>query len=162
MVCLEEVCWKPVVWAFWDGIVGGALLAAVSALLLFYRFALAHVIAVVGLALGAAMILLAVVRAAANTYFLSKSHVRRVYRLVVVRVDEAPLDKITNVVVEQGVLGRILGFGDVRCDTAGTAFAGVLFKGVKRPESVAETIRGRIEAARRQIGQANSASSPQG
>jgi len=160
---LEEVCWKPVVWAFWDGIVGGALLAAVSAaLLLFYRFTLAHVIAVAGLALGAAMILLAVARAAANTYFLSKSHVRRVYRLIVVRVDEAPLDKITNVVVEQGVLGRILGFGDVRCDTAGTAFAGVLFKGVKRPESVAEIIRGRIEAARRQIEQANPASSPQG
>ena len=159
---MEEVCWKPVVWAFWDGIVGGALLAAVSALLLFYRFTLAHIIAVVGLALGAVMIFLAVARAAANTYFLSKSHVRRVYRLVVVRVDEAPLDKITNVVVEQGVLGRILGFGDVRCDTAGTAFAGVLFKGVKRPESIAEAIRGRIEAARRQIGQANPASSPQG
>jgi len=146
---LEEVRWKPVVWAFWDGIVGGALLIAVSALLLLYQLDLARFVAAAGLVLGAVMILLAVARAAANTYFLSKSHVRRVYRLFVIHVDEAPLGMITNVVVEQGILGRILGFGDVRCDTAGTAFAGVLFKGVKKPESVAEAIRERIEAARR-------------
>lgn len=144
----EEVRLKPVVWAFWDGLVGGALLIAVSCALLTFPYIIALGISALGFAMGAIMILLAVARVWANTYILTDKFVRRVYKLVVVRIDEAPLDEVTNVVVNQGILGRILGFGDVRCDTAGTMFAGVLFKGVKRPDEVAKIIRDRIQSLR--------------
>ena len=53
-----------------------------------------------------------------------------------VRVDEAPFEKVTNVVVEQDVVGRIFGFGDVRFDTDGTAF-----KGVKNPVEVKRRLK---------------------
>lgn len=144
---MEEFCWKPVVWAFWDGFAGGFLLIAVSAALLSYPLTLANYLAALGFALGTLMILLAAARAGANTYYLTGSHVRRVYRLIVVQVEEAPLEKVMDVVVRQGILGRILGFGDVRCDTAGTPFPGILFKGVRNPEKVAEAIRERIKSA---------------
>lgn len=144
----EEACWKPVVWAFWDGLVGGAALIIASCMLLQYPFTVARNIAGAGVALGAVMMLLAFARAAANTYILTESHVRRVYRLIAVRIDEAPLTEVTNIVVERSLIGRILGFGDVRCDTAGTMFGGVLFKGVKNPEEVAEAIKARANQIR--------------
>jgi len=61
-----------------------------------------------------------------------------------VRVDEAPFEKVTNVVVEQDVVGRIFGFGDVRFDTDGTAF-----KGVKNPVEVKRRVEEALEKAAR-------------
>lgn len=57
------------------------------------------------------------------------------------RVEEAPLERVTNVVGEQGAIGRLLGFGAVRVDTAGTPFPGVSFWGIREPFEVAENIR---------------------
>jgi hypothetical protein len=51
---------------------------------------------------------------------------------------------VTNVVVEQDVVGRVFGFGDVRFDTAGTMFTGVLFKGVRNPVKVKEQIDAKL------------------
>jgi len=147
---VENVVWrgKPVVWAFADGLAGGAILIAVSLLLPATGFAIASYIAAVGVACGILMILFAVVRACANTYIVTEESVRREYRFIVVRVEEAKYDMITNIVVEQGILGRLLGFGDVRCDTAGTAFLGVLFKGVRKPLQVKGIIEEAIEKRR--------------
>jgi len=147
---MENVVWrgKPVAWAFADGFAGGAILIAVSLLLPATGFAIASYIAAVGVACGILMILFAVVRACANTYIVAEDSVRREYRLVAVRVEEAKYDMITNIVVEQGILGRLLGFGDVKCDTAGTAFLGVLFRGVRKPLQVKEIIEGAMEKKR--------------
>lgn len=146
----EKVVWsgKPTVWAFLDGILGGLLLVAVSITLLTFRFAFAHWVSMLGFACAALMVLFALARVAANTYTISNRAVRRVYRLVTVRIDEAPLRSITNTVVTQGVVGRILNFGDVRCDTAGTIFPGVLFKGVKSPVEVKKVIDKVLEQAK--------------
>jgi len=132
----EEVVWsgKPTVLAFYDGLFGGVLLIAASALL----FALPGLVwlSAAGIICGFLLIAFAFIKARANTYVLTDRCVRRQYRFVAVKVDEAPLEKVTNTVVEQDVVGRIFGFGDVRFDTAGTAFTGVLFKGVKKPYEV--------------------------
>ena len=86
------------------------------------------------------MILFAVARAYANTYIVTEESMRREYRFIAARVEEAKYEMTTNIVVEQGVLGRLLGFGDVRCDTAGTIFLGVLFRGMRNPIQVKEII----------------------
>jgi len=39
--------------------------------------------------------------------------------------------EVTDVVSHIGLVGRILKFGNLRVDTAGTPFAGVLFKGLR-------------------------------
>ena len=134
----EDVVWrgKPVVIAFYDGLAGGALLITVSALLPLIPVPGIAWLSALGMACGALLMSFAFIRAKANTYVITKKGVRREYRFVVVRVDEAPFEKVTNTVVEQDVVGRIFGFGDVHFDTAGTPFQGVLFKGVKNLAAV--------------------------
>lgn len=138
----ESVVWsgKPTVLAFYDALVGGALLIAVSIALLATPLSAVVWLPALGAACGATLILTAFVKAWANSYTVTEGYVRRKYSFVAVRVDEAPLSKVTNVVVEQGVVGRVFGFGDLRFDTAGTSFAGVLFKGVRNPLKVKEQI----------------------
>lgn len=134
----EDVVWKgkPVVIAFYDGLAGGALLLIVSALLPLVPVPGIALLSALGTVCGALLIALAFARAKANTYVVTKKGVRREYCFVAFRVDEAPFEKVTNTVVEQDVVGRIFGFGDVRFDTAGTPFQGVLFKGVRNPAAV--------------------------
>lgn len=133
----EEVFWKgkPTVLAFYQVFAGGALLIAVSVLLplLLPRTVF---LSALGIACGLLLFTFAFINAWANTYTVTSKGIRRQYCFVVVRVEEASFDKITNTVLEQDVVGRIFGFGDVRFDTAGTQFAGVLFKGVKNPVEV--------------------------
>ncbi len=62
---------------------------------------------------------------------------------------EANLEQVTNVRFEQGVLGKILRFGDVFVETA--APAGTFrFERVSRPQEVQREIFAHMEAARRQ------------
>jgi uncharacterized membrane protein YdbT with pleckstrin-like domain len=144
----EKVVWsgKPTVLAFYDALVGGVLLVAVSILLLATPLSTLPWLSALGVVCGGALILVAFMKAWANSYVLTEKCVRRSYRFVTVRVEEAPIEKITNTVVEQDVVGRILNFGDVRFDTAGTSFAGVLFKGVKNPEGVKKSVDERLKA----------------
>ena len=141
----EGVVWsgKPTVLAFCDALAAGALLIAVSASLL--ATPLPAWLAALGLACGAVLILAAFINSWANSYAVTESCVRREYRFVAVRVEEAPLSKVTDIVVEQSIVGRVLGFGDVRFDTAGTTFTGVLFKGVRDPAKVKELVVAKLK-----------------
>lgn len=133
---LEKVVWrgKPVILAFYDGLLGGVLLLVVS----FFPLSFPGFVwlSLLGLLCGALLIVLAYVKARANTYSITEKHVIREYRFIVTRVDEAALDKVTDIVVEQGILGRVFNFGNLRFDTAGTLFQGVIFEGVKNPYDV--------------------------
>jgi hypothetical protein len=73
---------------------------------------------------------------------VTEKSVRRKYRLVAVSVEEVKHETVTSIVVEQEAVGRLLVFGDMKCDTAGTAFTGVLFRSVKKPLEVKEVIEG--------------------
>jgi len=70
--------------------------------------------------------------------------VRSEFNFFMHRRSEAPLRKITDIVVNQGFIDRLLRIGEVRFDTAGTLFPGVSFWGVRDPTSVAEEIRHRV------------------
>lgn len=67
------------------------------------------------------------------TFTLTERAARSRFRLWVGKSKSAPLDKVTDTSVEQGPLARLLGFGSVRIDTAGTPFPGVKFWGVEEP-----------------------------
>lgn len=144
----EQVVWKgkPTVLAFYDGLVGGALLIAVSATVA-SAFPRSIWLSATGAICGLLLVAFAFIRARANTYIVTDKGVRREYRFVAVRVEEALFENITNTVVEQDVIGRVFGFGDVRLDTAGSPFQGVLFKGVRNPAAVKEVVDKRLKGA---------------
>lgn len=70
------------------------------------------------------------------------------FRLWVGRSKTAPLDKVTDVVTRQGAIARLLNFGSVRLDTAGTPFPGVKFWGVRNPFEVEKKVRGVVDERR--------------
>lgn len=145
----EVVFWtgKPTVLAFYDALAGGGLLIIVSALLLLLPLPGILLLSAIGVACGLLFIVFAFVKAWANTYTVTDKCVRRQYRFVAVRVEEAPFEKVTNTVLEQDIVGRIFRFGDIRFDTAGTPFMGVLFKGVKNPSEVKRLIDEKMKGA---------------
>lgn len=72
---------------------------------------------------------------------VTEAEARSKFRLWVGKAKTAPLDRVTDVVSEQGVVARLFSFGTVRLDTAGTPFSGVRFWGVKRPFEVEGKVR---------------------
>jgi len=140
---LEKTIWreKPTVLAFYDGLTCGGLLIAVSAasLALFPTSPFWWVPAL-GLAVAASTIMFSFVKAWANTYILTKEKLRREYRFVASSIEEVPLEKVTNIIVVQDVVGRLLGFGTIRADTAGTAYGGIIFRGVRNPDKAFKVI----------------------
>jgi len=132
----EKDVWtgKPTVLGFWEGLAIGVLLIVFSAASGFSP--LARIPEVVGFLVavasgGVALIFFTFFVAYANTYTVTDRAARREFRFWVVRVEEAPAEKITDVVSHVGLVGRILRFGNLRIDTAGTPFPGVLFKGLR-------------------------------
>lgn len=89
-----------------------------------------------------AMFFLPVVFQLAWKFEMTESEARAKFKLWVGRSKTAPLDKVMDVVTRQGVVARLLNFGSVRLDTAGTPFPGVKFWGVRNPFEVEKKVRG--------------------
>jgi len=98
---------------------------------------------------GAALILVAFARSKAVKYIVTDRRVSREYRFFSVRIDEIPLNRITSIAVEQNIVGRLLGFGDLRIGTADMAFPGVLFNGIRNPERAKSIISGLMGSMQR-------------
>ena len=85
-------------------------------------------------------------------YFLWANHQliisnkRVTVRKGVVAKDErfVPLDRIQNVTVRRGVLGAILGYGNITIDSAGGPAAEIVFPAVANAEKVKEAIIAQI------------------
>lgn len=70
------------------------------------------------LVLAAVVYLARRVRASADEFVVTNRRVIRKVGLVSREVQQAPIDRIQDITVEQGALGRMLGFGDVIIETA--------------------------------------------
>ena len=123
---------KPTVLAFYDGLACGELLAAASiAIYALFPATPYWWVPALGLALAALTVVFSFVRAWAYTYTLTEENLRREYRFFVSSTEEVPLRQVTNILVEQDVVGRLLSFGAIRADTAGTAYGGIIFRGIR-------------------------------
>ena len=139
---------KPTVLAFYDGLAYGELLAAVSiALLALFPGTPYWWVPALGLALAALTVAFSFVRAWAYTYTLTEEKLRREYRILVSYTEEVPLRQVTNILVEQDVVGRLLGFGAIRADTAGTAYGGIIFRGIRNLDEALKVISEAKKAA---------------
>ena len=145
---MEKILWegRRTVKSFYDMIFCGSLLIIVSVLTpLFLALPGIEYFALFGLLVGAFLFLLALFLSFSYRYVVTERALRKEYSFFARSREEVPLERITNVVVSQDIVGRMLGFGNVRADTAGTAYMGISFIGVEDPYGCAETIRRAIE-----------------
>lgn len=131
---------KPTLAAFYHFYLVGALLLGTTSMIT-ASTSIPPIIFGVTIPFACLMFVLPLLFQRAWNFTLTSERVESSFTLWVRRRREAPLEKITNIVVNQGVIGRLLGFGSVRIDTAGTPFPGVKFWGVRDPLKVEEKVR---------------------
>lgn len=85
------------------------------------------------------------VKRISTTYEITEGHLRIRRGLLTRDLQECRLNRVQNVTVRQELLERILRFGDVDFDTAGTAGADFSFRGVGNPQEIMR----RVNAAQR-------------
>lgn len=139
---MDDVIWfgKPTVLSFASLFVGTIL--GVISIVVVWRFLGAPFLWVptVGLAIAVLMVDFSFKRAGSIAYRISDYGVSKDCRYLILDVDEIPFDKIAEVVVSRGALGRILRFGTVKVNSASVSFHNVELKGVRKPEEVRRII----------------------
>jgi len=144
----ERILWegRRTVKSFYDMIFCGSLLIVASSLTpLFLALAGIQYFSLFGLFVGACLFILALLLSLSYRYVVTERALRKEYSFFARSREEVPLERITNVVVSQDIVGRALGFGNVRADTGGTAYMGISFIGVEDPYGCVETIRRAVE-----------------
>jgi len=144
----ERILWegRRTVKSFYDMIFCGSLLIVASSLTpLFLALAGIQYFSLFGLFVGACLFILALLLSLSYRYVVTERALRKEYSFFARSREEVPLERITDVVVSQDIVGRALGFGNVRADTGGTAYMGISFIGVEDPYGCVETIRRAVE-----------------
>ena len=101
-----------------------------------------------GFAVLAAVLFLARrIRASADEFVVTNRRVMRKTGLVAREIEQVPVEKIQDVTVEQGVLGRMLGYGTVLVETASERMGMLAFPDIARPETFRNALWGRASDA---------------
>jgi len=74
-------------------------------------------------------------------YEVTTERVRATRGLISHSISEADLDKITDIVVEQSIVGRLLNYGTLYFNTAGAGYYEVVFYNIADPKGLKEKIR---------------------
>lgn len=137
----EDVIWfgKPTVFSF-SSLFAGAILGVISIAalegFLAPTFSWIPTLGLGGLGVGLLILDFAFNRARSTIYVISAVGVRRECHYVTDEFNELPFDRVADVVVSQGVLGRIFRFGSVTARSGSVSFQSVQFKGIRQPEEV--------------------------
>jgi membrane protein YdbS with pleckstrin-like domain len=86
------------------------------------------------------------IRISADEFVVTNRRVIRKVGLVSREIEQAPLDKIQDITVEQGGLGRLLGFGSVTLETASER-GSLLFPTIAHPEGLRNALWGHSPSA---------------
>jgi uncharacterized membrane protein YdbT with pleckstrin-like domain len=116
-----------------------SLLSYLGRIVLAVIFIVLMVIPYIGfifLIIGVLLIISARVGARANIYYVTNIRIIQEHRLFGRSIKETTLDKITDIVFNQGFFGRLMNFGSIHFHTAGTGFPGIDFEGIRDPLTV--------------------------
>jgi membrane protein YdbS with pleckstrin-like domain len=119
-------------------------------------------IGLAALACGAVAGLIAVatrIRISADEFAVTNRRVIRKVGLLSREIEQAPLDKIQDITVDQGLLGRLLGFGTVTLETASER-GSLVFRTIAQPEAMRNALWGHSTSMTPASGGAGSLSSP--
>ena len=97
-------------------------------------------ILIVAFGLGLLVLLIAETRRRGNKFWLTNKRIIYEFRWLRRTMREALWGKITDVTSSQGIIARLLNYGNVHLNTAGTGFPGISLNGVKNPMVVRELI----------------------
>lgn len=92
-------------------------------------------------AVGGALALRPAYRIFSATYLMTDSTLAERRGLIARRTSEIELRDVRSIQVQQSLIERALGLGDVLVSTAGQAGVEVVLKGIRRPALVAEQVR---------------------
>jgi membrane protein YdbS with pleckstrin-like domain len=112
-------------------------------------------------AIAGLMALVRRVRISADEFAVTNRRVIRKVGLVSREIEQAPLDKIQDITVDQGWLGRLLGFGTVTIETASERGT-LVFPTIARPEGLRNSLWGHAPAATPQPSPPAQTTSPPG
>ena len=87
------------------------------------------------------------IRASADEFVVTNRRVMRKMGLVAREIEQVPVEKIQDVTIEQGVIGRMLGYGTVLVETASERMGMLTFPDIARPEAFRNALWGRAPDA---------------
>ncbi|MCX6694899.1 MAG: PH domain-containing protein [Candidatus Altiarchaeota archaeon] len=90
------------------------------------------------LGLGLIIILLGVIRMYTWRYEVTSERIRISHGFISRTTREADLEKIQDILVKQGLWGRLLNYGDICFNTAGTTSYEIVFTDVSDPDGLKE------------------------
>ena len=86
--------------------------------------------------IGILFFIIAIAKRYSSEYTLTNKRVHSRQGLIARRANDANFDKITDTSLSQGTIGRILNYGDVGINTAGSIGYEVIFRGVSDPKQL--------------------------
>ncbi len=104
------------------------------------------ILALAFLVLGGLGLLLRWIRAEADEFVATNRRVIRKVGIFAREIEQAPLEKIQDITVDQGVMGRLLNYGTVVIETASER-GSMTFPRIARPESFRNALWGQSPAA---------------
>jgi uncharacterized membrane protein YdbT with pleckstrin-like domain len=150
----EEIVWSgsPSLIVIAGSLVGGLLLMTAGVVL--YGFVLPsdfefRWVAWLLLPLGMLVAGAAYVRHRSTRYVVTTNEVYRKTGLLSRRVTSLRLDRIQNTSFEQSFLERLLSFGDVHVDTAGSGGTEITFESVANPQEVSGLLTEQLDRSNR-------------
>lgn len=127
--------WRAILGFYLKGILIGAVIAAICALVDSTGTAAAVFAVIVALT-----ILIGFVRRVATVYTITDKRLNIKKGIVARKVAETRLGRVQNANFTQGFIERVLQVGDVEFTTAGTEESNFVFAGVAQPEDVVQKV----------------------
>ena len=128
----------------WRAIIGfylkGALIGIVVAVILILAGESTGTAILAFAVIFAVTVLVGFIRRVATIYTITDRRLNIKRGIIARKVQETRLQRVQNVIFNQGVYERIMQIGNVEFDTAGTEESNFVFAGVSQPEHVVEQV----------------------
>ncbi len=82
----------------------------------------------------------------AETIHISNENIVREFRFLTTGRTIVDYSKIQDITINQGIIDRIIGIGNLKINTAGSPGIEIIFSGVKNPRKIEELIRQKMSA----------------
>lgn len=125
----------------WKSLLGWFLLAALFIIISLIASSESGTLGMLIFILGAVFILIPILLRYSSEYTITNKRVYSRYGLISRKTSETTFDKITDMSLSQGIFGRLLNYGDLRINTAGSMFYEIVFKGVDDPKHIHTKVR---------------------
>lgn len=165
----EELLWSghQSLWSFVPSLVSGLLLAAIGIGVLIVDpslpvFVPIGVLGIAGLTIVGALLLTAAMylQYRMHLYAVTTEQVYHRSGIVSRNIERVRMEQIQNTACNQGIIERLLSFGTVQLDTAGTANIELNLWGIKNPRSVSRIVTEQLNERSRSGSMSNAEQQP--